>query len=107
MLENIIGVEEASKLLKLSPGYIKNLCAANKLPAKKIGKTWVIDKTKLEENRMVTAERVLELIKAHLKVSAGEGTAHLGYTKEENSVIREFAQTVLEDLESYENGYED
>jgi excisionase family DNA binding protein len=47
MLDNIIGVEEASKLLKLSPGYIKNLCAAGKLPAKKIGKTWVLDKSKL------------------------------------------------------------
>lgn len=27
MLDNIIGVEEASKLWGLSPGYIKNLCA--------------------------------------------------------------------------------
>lgn len=45
MLENIIGVEEAAKLWGLSPGYIKNLCAEEKIKAKKIGKTWVIDKT--------------------------------------------------------------
>lgn len=45
MLENIIGVEEASKLWGLSPGYIKNLCAQGKIKAKKIGNTWVIDKT--------------------------------------------------------------
>mgnify|MGYP001065299835 CR=1 FL=1 len=45
MLENIIGVEEASQIWGLSPGYIKNLCAEGKIIAKKIGKTWVIDKT--------------------------------------------------------------
>jgi excisionase family DNA binding protein len=40
-----MGVEEASQLWGLSPGYIKNLCAEGKIEAKKIGKTWVIDKT--------------------------------------------------------------
>ena len=45
MLKNIIGVDEASKLWGLSPGYIKNLAAEGKIEAKKIGKTWVIDKT--------------------------------------------------------------
>lgn len=44
MLENIIGVEEASKLWNLSPGYIKNLCSEGKVICKKIGKTWVIYK---------------------------------------------------------------
>jgi hypothetical protein len=45
MLDNIIGVEEASQMWGLSPGYIKNLCAEDKIKAKKIGKTWIIDKT--------------------------------------------------------------
>lgn len=45
MLENIMGVEEAAELWGLSPGYVKNLCADGKIKAKKIGKTWVIDKT--------------------------------------------------------------
>jgi hypothetical protein len=44
-LNNVIGVDEAAKLWKLSPGYIKNLCATGKIKAKKIGKTWVIDET--------------------------------------------------------------
>lgn len=44
MLENIIGVEDAAELWGLSPGYIKNLCASERVRAKKIGKTWVIDK---------------------------------------------------------------
>lgn len=43
-LANVIGVEEASELWGLSPGYIKNLCADGKIKAKKIGKTWVIEK---------------------------------------------------------------
>ncbi|MGM0904214.1 MAG: helix-turn-helix domain-containing protein [Bacillota bacterium] len=45
MLDNLIGVEEAAKLWGLSPGYIKNLCADGRIIAKKIGNTWVIDKT--------------------------------------------------------------
>jgi hypothetical protein len=48
VLDNIIGVEEASELWGLSAGYIKNLCAEGRIIAKKIGNTWVIDK--LQEN---------------------------------------------------------
>lgn len=44
MLDRIIGVNEASELWGLSPGYIKNLCSEGKIISKKIGKTWVIDK---------------------------------------------------------------
>ncbi|MCP3742721.1 hypothetical protein [Rossellomorea sp. BNER] len=43
-LDNVIGVEEASELWDLSPGYIKNLCADRKIIAKKVGKTWIIDR---------------------------------------------------------------
>lgn len=43
-LDQIIGVEEASHLWGLSPGYIKNLCAANKVHCKKIGQTWILDR---------------------------------------------------------------
>ncbi|MCM3024613.1 helix-turn-helix domain-containing protein [Heyndrickxia ginsengihumi] len=47
-LDDIIGVNDAAKLLQLSPGTVKNLCAEGRLPAKKIGKTWVLDKSKLK-----------------------------------------------------------
>jgi Helix-turn-helix domain len=43
-LDNVIGVEEASKIWGLSAGTIKNYCAEGKIISKKIGKTWVIDK---------------------------------------------------------------
>ena len=46
---NVIGVHEAASILKVSPGYVKNLCAQGKIVAKKIGKTRVIDKTRLRE----------------------------------------------------------
>ncbi|MED1742059.1 helix-turn-helix domain-containing protein [Bacillus swezeyi] len=44
VLDKIMGVDEASELWGLSPGYIKNLCAAGKIECKKIGKTWIISK---------------------------------------------------------------
>ena len=37
-----MGVEEAAERWQLSSGYIKNLCASNKVIARKIGKTWII-----------------------------------------------------------------
>lgn len=52
MLNNIIGVDEAAKILKYSTGYVKNLCAKERIEAKKIGKTWVLDKTNLEVKEM-------------------------------------------------------
>jgi hypothetical protein len=39
-----MGVEEASERWGLAPGTIKNMCAAGKLVARKIGKTWILDK---------------------------------------------------------------
>lgn len=47
-LHNVIGVHEAASILNVSPGYVKNLCAEGKIVAKKIGKTWVIDKSRLK-----------------------------------------------------------
>ncbi|GAF66433.1 putative transcriptional regulator [Bacillus sp. TS-2] len=46
---NAIGVNEAADILNVSPGHIKNLCADEKLRAKKIGKTWVVYKKSVEE----------------------------------------------------------
>ena len=44
ILDKVIGVDEASELWGLSPGYIKNLCAEGKVEARKIGKTWILSK---------------------------------------------------------------
>ena len=41
-LDEVIGVEEASKLWGLSAGTIKNYCAEGKIKAKKISNRWVI-----------------------------------------------------------------
>lgn len=46
-LNQVIGVEEAAHILGLTAGTIKNKCAAGEIHAKKIGKTWIIDKSKL------------------------------------------------------------
>lgn len=43
-IDNVMGVEEAASQWELSPGHIKNMCAAGKIVAVKIGKTWIIEK---------------------------------------------------------------
>ena len=43
-LKQIMGVEEASEKWGHAPGTIKNMCAAGKVIAVKIGKTWVMPK---------------------------------------------------------------
>ncbi|MED4083857.1 helix-turn-helix domain-containing protein [Halalkalibacterium halodurans] len=45
---NIVGVDQAAEILGLSPGTVKNKCAKGDIPAKKVGKTWVIDKRVLK-----------------------------------------------------------
>ena len=44
VLDKVMGAEEAARVWGLSPGYIKNLAAAGKIAAVKIGPTWVISK---------------------------------------------------------------
>jgi hypothetical protein len=60
MLNNIIGVEEAARILALSPGTVKNMCAVGKLECKKIGKTWVLDKNNLEVKKLNATEYTIE-----------------------------------------------
>lgn len=43
-LELIMGADEAAKEWGLSPSHVKDLARDGKILAKKIGKTWVIDK---------------------------------------------------------------
>src|SRR5690625_3376268 len=44
-----VGVNEASEILGITPGTVKNHCAEGKIPARKIGKTWIMDKRLLIE----------------------------------------------------------
>lgn len=48
-LDNVIGVNDAHLISSLSPGHIKNLCAAGAIESKKIGGTWVINRERFEE----------------------------------------------------------
>ncbi|MGH0448511.1 helix-turn-helix domain-containing protein [Bacillus mycoides] len=57
-LDMVMGVEEASEQWGLSSGYIKNLCAEGKILCKKIGKTWVIDKSQPSPNQKGTIKLV-------------------------------------------------
>ncbi len=66
-LYNVIGVNEAASILNVSPGYVKNLCAEGKIVAKKIGKTWVIDRSRLKGVTGMGYEQDQEKIKAAYK----------------------------------------
>ncbi|HLR58937.1 MAG TPA: helix-turn-helix domain-containing protein [Pseudogracilibacillus sp.] len=76
MLDNIIGVNEASNIARLSPGTIKNYCASKIILSKKIGKTWVIDKTKLKE--WVGMKNIVNTLNNNYKVS-GEDEKYATY----------------------------
>ncbi|MEC5241227.1 helix-turn-helix domain-containing protein [Bacillus mycoides] len=48
VLDNVMGVNDAHLISGLSPGHIKNLCAAGAIESKKIGRTWVINRERFE-----------------------------------------------------------
>ncbi len=50
-LDFVFGAEEAAEEWPLSAGTIKNNCAEGKILAKKIGKTWVIDRTQTKPGK--------------------------------------------------------
>ena len=56
MLEKIMGVNEAAEKWGLRPSYVKDLCAAGKINAVKIGKTWII--TRDQKNPSVKKEEI-------------------------------------------------
>ncbi|ACM16005.1 prophage LambdaBa04, DNA binding protein, putative (plasmid) [Bacillus cereus Q1] len=49
LLNKVIGVNDAHLISGLSPGHIKNLCAAGAIESKKIGQTWIIDREKFKD----------------------------------------------------------
>lgn len=86
MLDNIIGVEEAAETLSLSPGTIKNMCAIGKLECKKVGKTWVLDKTKLEVNKMTKVmyeDLVIGEIFTNRSLTVEEALELIGFNEEQ------------------------
>lgn len=74
MLVNVIGVSEAAKILGLAEGTVKNYCAEGNLPAKKIGKTWVLDKKILKEQ--IKMKKIHEQL---LKVVDEKGLSENGH----------------------------
>ena len=107
LLNNIIGVTEASKLWGLAPGTIKNYCAEGRIKAKKIGNTWVIDMNQpnpKEEKEMTWSFDGYEVIE-ETDVLRFENLAGdvIGYVAKDDSVLE-----ALEDGEDpIEDGWED
>jgi DNA-binding XRE family transcriptional regulator len=71
-LSHIMGVDEASSIWNLSAGYIKNLCADGKIAAKKIGKTWVIDKNQMNPSIPIQNGKKLKALRLDSGLSQAE-----------------------------------
>lgn len=94
MLDKIIGVSEASKITGLAEGTVKNYCANGNIEAKKIGKTWVINKIKLEEN--VKMKNIFNTISNNYKIEGEDGKhAQMFVSKEE--ILEESDQEIFEE----------
>jgi hypothetical protein len=116
LLENIIGVEEASAILGLSPGTIKNMCAAGKLASKKIGKTWVLDKTNLEvikmgkwETELVTVKEVdfdhdLHAFEVYKKSGELLGTINPASIEDMQAIINDLNSGACPVVDAWEDG---
>lgn len=61
--ENIIGTYEAHLLTGYAESTLKDLCAARKLPSKKIGKSWAIDRSSEEFLSLYEKRKFREIMK--------------------------------------------
>ena len=51
MFDNLISVTDSAEVLALSRQRVLQMIDEGKLPAKKIGKTWILDRESLEKYR--------------------------------------------------------
>ncbi|WEG14177.1 helix-turn-helix domain-containing protein [Pullulanibacillus sp. KACC 23026] len=65
VLDQIMGVKEAGELWGLSADRVKAICQSGEVEAKKIGKTWIIDKNqpnpKRSKNKMLIVDQLIGL----------------------------------------------
>lgn len=89
-MDNVIGVDEAAEFLGLSPGTVKNYCAQGKIEAKKIGKTWVIDKNKLDKG-MDKMKTVFNQLEGSFNIEeASRHGKHVMYFVDKNELAEQF-----------------
>lgn len=58
MFDNIISVTDSAEVLSLSRQRVLQMIDEGKLPAKKIGKTWILDRESLEKYRFTKENHV-------------------------------------------------
>lgn len=83
ILEQVAGISEMAELWGLSESRIKSLCQNSEIEAKKIGKTWVINKNQCNPKKYNTGGRKVE-------------------TKNDWEVIRSYVDEQLDDVETLE-----
>lgn len=70
-LDHVIGVDDAGRKWKLSPGTIKNYCSEGRLVAKKMGKTWIIDQNQPDPRRKIEPE-LLEITSEYNRILSSQ-----------------------------------
>lgn len=89
ILENVIGVNEASEIWGLGVDRIKSLAQDGKIEAKKIGKTWVIEK--YQKNPRTYSRKHLTLTHfQHLKLNVKAFENYNFATKPKFQIKEEF-----------------
>lgn len=58
MFDNLISVTDSAEVLALSRQRVLQMIDEGKLPAKKIGKTWILDRESLEKYRFTKENHV-------------------------------------------------
>lgn len=96
ILDNVIGVKEASEITGLSAGTIKNYCREGKITSKNIGNTWVIDKFKLKE-RMKMKQTYNEIMKSWV----GNDKVFVSYFENVNELLDDGVDKEVLDEEFY------
>ena len=96
-LDNIIGVGKAAEILGNTPGTIKNKCASGQLNCKKIGNTWVLDKTNLEEELQM-GRTVQYETENYTVVEVNEMFMTVNKNTEEESDLFETVEEAIESL---------
>lgn len=100
ILDQIMGVEEAAELWRLTPGTIKNYCASGRVISKKIGKTWVIVKDQKNPKQVRMSEmRVWEREGYTVEEKAFDHDLHEFDVVKGGEVIATITPGSIEDME--------
>ncbi len=107
-LDYILGADDAARKWNLSPGTIKNYCSEGRLIAKKVGKTWVIDRNQPDPKRRIQME-LIEITSRYNRVLSSQRDQYekdKAYAAIMTDMEKQFQIPMMKD-EGYEKDHSD